>query len=107
MEFVMQTSRRHFIILAASLASTALLQTESRAAAPELAESDPTAQTLGYKSDTAHVDTSKYPKYLAGQACANCQLYQGKPEDALGPCAVFSGKQVSAKGWCSAYTKKA
>jgi hypothetical protein len=103
----MQTSRRHFIILAASLASTAILQTESRAAAPELSENEPTAQTLGYTSDAAHVDAAKYPKYRAGQTCANCQLYQGKPGDALGPCAVFSGKQVSAKGWCSAYTKKA
>jgi ABC-type transport system substrate-binding protein len=103
----MQKSRRRFIILAASLASTAILQTESRAASPELSENDPTAQTLGYKSDAAHVDPAKYPKYQTGQMCANCQLYQGKPGDALGPCAVFPGKQVSSKGWCSAYTKKA
>jgi hypothetical protein len=101
------TSRRHFIILAASLASTAVLHNETRAAAPELSESDPTAQTLGYKSDATQTDAAKYPKYQAGQACANCQLYQGKPGDAAGPCSVFSGKQVSAKGWCSAYVKKA
>ena len=103
----MQISRRHFIIVAASLASASVLQTESRAAAPEVSESDATAQTLGYKSDGATVDTAKYPKYQSGQACANCQLYQGKAGDTSGPCTVFAGKLVSAKGWCSAYVKKA
>lgn len=103
----MQTSRRRFMIVAASLASAAVLQTETRAAAQELSESDPTAQTLGYKSDGALVDATRYPKYQAGQACANCQLYQGRPGDMSGPCTVFSGKLVSAKGWCSAYVKKA
>ncbi|WP_321937865.1 high-potential iron-sulfur protein [Paraburkholderia sp. J8-2] len=103
----MQISRRHFIIVAASLASASVLQTESRAASPEVSESDPTAQALGYKSDGATVDTAKYPKYQAGQACANCQFYQGKSGETSGPCTVFAGKPVSAKGWCSAYVKKA
>jgi len=103
----MQISRRHFMIVAATLASASVLQTESRAASAELSENDPTAQTLGYKADAATVDTTRYPKYQAGQACANCQLYQGKSGDTSGPCPVFAGKLVAAKGWCSAYVKKA
>ncbi|WP_434665052.1 high-potential iron-sulfur protein [Paraburkholderia sp. A3BS-1L] len=102
----MQTSRRYFLIVAASLASTAVLQTGARAVAPELSESDPTAQALGYKSDGANVDTAKYPKHQAGQVCSNCQFYQGKAGDTSGACTVFSGKLVSARGWCSAYMKK-
>ena len=85
----------------------AVLTNEARADAPMLSDSDPTAQSLGYKPDATQIDKAKYPKYQAGQACANCQLYQGKPGDAAGPCPIFGGKQVSVKGWCSAYVKKA
>jgi hypothetical protein len=102
----MQTSRRRFMILAASLASSAVLHNESRADAPVLSESDPAAQGLGYKTDAARVDKAKFPKYQAGQACANCQLFQGKPGDTTGPCTIYGGKLVNAKGWCSAYVKK-
>jgi hypothetical protein len=72
-----------------------------------VSESDATAQSLGYKADATKVDKARFAKYQAGQACANCQLYQGKPGDASGPCPIFGGKQVSAKGWCGAYVKKA
>jgi hypothetical protein len=75
----MQASRRHFIVIAASLASTVMLSNESWAAAPVLSESDTTAQTLGYKTDASQVDKAKYPKYQTGQVCANCQLYQASP----------------------------
>jgi High potential iron-sulfur protein. len=95
------------MILAASLASSVALSGKASAETPAVSESDPTAQALGFKTDATHVDKAKYPKYLAGQACANCQLYQGKPGDASGPCPIFSGKQVPTKGWCSAYVKKA
>ncbi|HEY6281478.1 MAG TPA: high-potential iron-sulfur protein [Burkholderiales bacterium] len=70
-------------------------------------ENDPTAQSLGYKNDATKADKAKFPKYAAGQACANCQLFQGKPGDESGPCPIFPGKVVNAKGWCSAYIKKA
>jgi hypothetical protein len=70
-------------------------------------EKDATALSLGYKHDTTKVDKTKFPKYAAGQECANCQLFQGKPGEAWGPCPIFPGKVVSAKGWCSAYIKKA
>ncbi|MFP3646007.1 high-potential iron-sulfur protein [Paraburkholderia sp. SIMBA_054] len=103
----MQTSRRRFMIFTASLASGAMLHNESHADAPVLPESDPTALGLGYKTDAARVDKAKFPKYQAGQTCANCQLFQGKPGDAMGPCTIYGGKLVNAKGWCSAYVKKA
>ena len=70
-------------------------------------EKDAQAQSLGYKHDSTKVDKAKFPKFQAGQACANCTLYQGKPADAWGGCAIFPGKQVAGKGWCSAYVKKA
>lgn len=103
----MSCSRRRFMILAASIASTTVLSTESRADAPLLAENDPTAQALGYKTDATKVDKTKFPRYLAGQSCANCQLYQGKPGSTTGPCPTYGGKLVYAKGWCNAYVKKA
>jgi hypothetical protein len=70
-------------------------------------EKDAQAQSLGYKHDATKVDKAKFAKYQAGQACANCTLYQGKPAVAWGGCAIFPGKQVAGKGWCSAYVKKA
>lgn len=69
-------------------------------------EKDPMAVSLGYVADASKVDKAKYPKHVAGQACGNCALYQGKAGAAAGPCPIFQGKQVSAKGWCSAYAKK-
>ena len=43
--------------------------------------------------------------FVAGSACANCQLYQGKPGDASGDCPIFH-KLVSAKGWCNSYVRR-
>jgi hypothetical protein len=71
-----------------------------------VSESDPTAASLGYVADASRADGTKYPKYAAGQACANCSLFGGKEGDASGVCPLYAGKQVSAKGWCSAYVKK-
>jgi high potential iron-sulfur protein len=79
----------------------------STAEGAQLDEKDATAVSLGYKNDATKADKAKFPKYAAGQACANCQLFQGKPGEAWGPCPIFPGKNVNAKGWCSAYLKKA
>ena len=54
-----------------------------------------------------HFCLAKFAKYVAGQKCANCTFYQGKPTDAWAACPLFANKQVAAKGWCSAYVKKA
>ena len=71
-----------------------------------VAETDPQASALGYKSDASKVDKIKYPRYAAGQVCTNCALFQGKADAAAAGCPLFAGKQVAGKGWCSAYAKK-
>jgi len=103
------TTRRAFIqILPLAGAAAALGASVARAAdAPMLDPKDPQAVALGYVADATKADKAKFPRYAAGQACAGCQLYQGKPADAAAPCTLFGGKQVSGKGWCSAYVKKA
>jgi len=70
-------------------------------------ESDPQASALGYKADSTKVDAKKYPNHANSQLCSGCQLYQGKPTDAMAPCPLFAGKTVAGKGWCSAWVKKA
>ncbi len=85
---------------------TAAQQVYAQGALPELAETEPTAAALGYKADTTKVDAAKYPNHKPEQACANCNLVQGKDGDALRPCSIFPGKGVNAKGWCAAYVPK-
>ena len=105
----MKSNRRTFVIQsvvgASALALTNLAQ--AQAALPLVQESEPQAVALGYKNDPTKVDKAKFPKYAAGQNCANCALYAAKPTDAAGPCPLFAGKHVSAKAWCSAWAKKA
>ena len=72
-----------------------------------VSEADPQAKALGYASDATKVDAKKFPKYVAGQNCANCALYQAKATDPVGPCPLFAGRQVPAKAWCSAWVRKA
>jgi hypothetical protein len=103
----MKSSRRTFLITSIGAVSALALSREALADAPKVAESDPTAQALGYKLDASQVDKAKYAKYAVGEDCGNCSFYQGKPTDAFAPCPMFAGKQVAAKGWCSAYNKKA
>lgn len=100
------SSRRDFIRFAALSSALGMAAGQSMADAPVLDEKDPQAVALGYVADAARVNKAKFPKYAAGQACSNCQLYQGKAGAAMGPCPLYSGKQVAAKGWCSAYVKK-
>ncbi|MFO1337412.1 MAG: high-potential iron-sulfur protein [Burkholderiaceae bacterium] len=99
------TSRRHFIALLPLAGGAALVR--AQAPGPVLDPKDPQAAALGYVVDATKVDKAKYPKYAAGQACSNCQLYQGAANSAMGPCPIYQNKQVAAKGWCSAWAKKA
>ena len=105
------TGRRSFL-RAGSLAvvsATIAGSVGNAAAAPaaRVDEKDAQAQSLGYLHDATKVAKAKFKAYQAGQTCANCTLYQGKPADAWAGCPIFPGKQVAAKGWCSAYVKKA
>lgn len=101
-----QSKRRVFLMQLATsgFALTALNKVNAQSM---VAETDPQAISLGYKSDATKVDKAKQPKYAAGLACGNCALFQGAKGAAAGGCPIFAGKQVSAKGWCSAYAKKA
>lgn len=104
----MKTSRRSFLVKSTGLMGALAVTRSVPAQAPaRVSESDPQAQALGYRDDATKADKAKYPKYAAGQSCAGCQLYQGKPGDATGPCTIFQNKLVAAKGWCSAWVKKA
>ena len=103
----MKASRRTFLITSIGVASSLALSRQALADAPKVAESDPTAQALGYKEDASKVDKAKFAKYAPGEDCGNCSFYQGKAADPYAPCPMFAGKQVAAKGWCSAYNKKA
>jgi hypothetical protein len=98
--------RRVFLMQAAGAAATLAAVSSARAQAP-LAETDANAVSLGYRADAAKVDKAKFPVYKAGQACANCALFQGAAGAAAGGCPLFAGKSVAAKGWCSAYARKA
>ncbi|MBR8133034.1 high-potential iron-sulfur protein [Burkholderia ambifaria] len=103
----MRFSRRRFITTTTVLASALAVGRRAAADAVAVQESDANAQALGYKTDASRVDRKKFPKFQPGEACANCQFYQGKADAAMAPCAIFGGKQVNGKGWCSAYAKKA
>jgi hypothetical protein len=62
---------------------------------------------LGYKANATQIDKAKYPAYMAGQSCSNCQFYQGNASAASAPCPLLGGKNVSGSGWCKGYVKKA
>ena len=101
------TTRRCFMLHAATATGAALAATAAGAQPARIDEKDPQAVALGYLHDATKVDAKKQPKYAAGQVCSNCALYAGKPADAWAACPLFAGKQVAGKGWCSAWAKKA
>ncbi len=101
----MTMQRRVFLMTLA--ASGAVLGTAVQAQAL-VDEKDAAAAGLGYVADAKRADAKKFPKYAAGQNCANCALYQAKAAgDKAGGCPLFAGKQVAGAGWCSAWAKKA
>ena len=95
--------RRVFLMTLA--ASGAAIATVAQAQAL-LDEKDAQAAALGYVAEAKRVDAKKYPKFVAGQNCINCALYQGKASDKAAGCPLFAGKQVAGAGWCSAWVKK-
>ena len=96
--------RRVFLMTLA--ASGVALATRAQAQAL-VDEKDPQAAALGYVADAKLADVKKFPRFVAGQNCANCALYQGKAADKAAGCALFAGKLVAGAGWCSAWSKKA
>jgi len=100
-----KTGRRSFMLRA--VAASCLLGVVHTEALANVDESDPLAIALGYKEDTARVDSVKYPNHAPSQQCSNCKQFQGKVTDSSGGCVLFGGKAVAAKGWCSSWVKKA
>jgi hypothetical protein len=81
----------------------------SRAATADLTPldpKDPAAVTLGFINDASKVDAAANPRFAPGQTCANCEQFQGKPNDARGGCILFAGKSVPAAGWCKVWRQK-
>ncbi len=111
----MSTSRRDFlkisslsIVGAAALGTLSLRPTTAQAAKlPMASEKDPAAMALGLALDASKVDKKKWPKYAAGQSCANCLLFNGGKvtTDSEAGCPLFAGKNVPAKGWCNSWSK--
>ena len=71
-----------------------------------LEESDPTAKALGFVTDASKVDASANPTFKAGQHCAGCAQFQGKPTDATAACTIFAGHSVPGGGWCRAFVAR-
>ena len=98
--------RRHFILQAAGLCAALASADVVLAAPPAVDENDSAASSLGYRAKATSVDTAKFPRYHAGQTCANCRFYTGAAGEAAGPCPMFPGKSVSADGWCNVYAPR-
>ena len=103
----MPIRRRTIFLGTVALAQSAAWGPAARAQGAMVDEKDPQATSLGYVAEARRADAKRFPRYAAGQQCANCAVYQGKPGDKAGGCPLFAGKQVAAGGWCSAWAKKA
>lgn len=73
---------------------------------PRVREDEPTAQALGYRHAASDVDQARFPRFQAGQNCANCNLYQPGADASWGGCPIFLGRLVNAAGWCNSWVPK-
>ena len=95
--------RRRFLLTLAAAGAALATRTQAQAL---LDEKDAQAVALGYVADARRVDVKKFPKFVAGQNCANCALFQGKSADKAGGCPLFGAKRVTAAGWCNAWVAR-
>lgn len=107
---MVQHKRRVFMlkVMAGSAAlAFPLVQAAEAESTEKLTEADPYARSMGFRLDTNNVDQAKYPRHdAATQQCAKCQLYDGKPGDAVGPCSFYGGRLVPPTGWCRNFKVK-
>jgi len=90
--------------LAAGVGATMRI-TDTLAAEPvRLDVNDPAAVKVSYVLEASHIDSKKFPTYVAGSNCENCLLLGGKPGNTYRPCSLFPGKLVKISGWCKAWT---
>ncbi|MFU8765211.1 MAG: high-potential iron-sulfur protein [Haliea sp.] len=81
-------------------------QASANGAIPRLSEDDPQARSLAYVHNADDVIASEQARYEQGQACSNCQLYQGTANDEWAGCPLFAGKLAKGTGWCTAYASR-
>jgi hypothetical protein len=82
---------------------------ETRSWAADLTPLDPNdtnAKALSFVTDATKVDASTHPTYKAGQKCATCLQYQGKPTDPTAACTIFPGHSVPGPGWCQVWSQR-
>lgn len=101
---MLSPNRRVFMLRVAAgtsvVACGAALAAEAEST-EKLTEADPYARSMGFRLDTNAVDKAKYPRHdAATQQCSKCQLFDGKPSDAVGPCSFYGGRLVPPTGWC-------
>lgn len=100
----MQRCNRRIFLITVATTSAALVASRAVAADPptteRVTEADPYAKSMGFRLDTTKVDKVKYPRHEVSQKCSNCQLYDGKPGEPLGPCSFYGGRLVAPDGWC-------
>jgi High potential iron-sulfur protein len=100
-------NRRVFIMRAVIGTSAFAACRVALAEEEKVTETEAYAKSMGFRVDTTKVDQAKYPRHdAATQQCSKCQLYDGKPGDALGPCSFFGGRLVSPNGWCRNFKAK-
>jgi hypothetical protein len=96
-----QCNRRIFTLRVIACTSAFAATGASRADELErVTEADPYAKSMGFRLDTTQVDQVKFPRHDVSQHCGVCQLFSGKPGEALGPCSFYGGRLVSVNGWC-------
>lgn len=102
-----QVSRRYVLRSAVLAPALALFADASFAADLEpLEESDPSAKSFSFVTDASKLAPNVTPVFKAGQRCASCALYLGKPADAVAGCAIFAGRSVPAAGWCKVWAAR-
>ena len=102
----MPASRRTFITYAAGAVLISGASEFALADPQAVSEADPTAQSLGYKTDATQVDQTKFTTYASGKTCASCMFFKGATGGSSGSCLIFGGRLVSVRGWCTAYAQK-
>ncbi len=98
---------KNSLVAGALAPALGLVVTDAKAAAlTPLDPNDPMAKALGYVTDASKVEAKTHPTYKAGQRCATCAQYQGKPTEPTAGCTIFAGHSVVAGGWCSVWAQR-
>jgi hypothetical protein len=69
-------------------------------------EKDAQPASLGFVTDSARADATRFKAYVVGRQCSGCMLYTGQIGTGKGACAIFQGRVVPAQGWCSAWVQR-